>query len=71
MEPQREHLRFEIETRPNRGPEGGEQSDEQRAHTGREQYQPPAQVCDGDKRFRISGRDSRARFAREAKTIAA
>ena len=30
--PERENLRLELETRPNEGPEGGEQGDEQRGH---------------------------------------
>jgi len=55
--PEGENLRFELKTRPNRGPEGGEKSDEQGRHAGRERYQPSAQICNGDKRYRVSGRD--------------
>jgi len=55
--PEGENLHLELETRPNGGPEGGEQREEQRSHTGRERYQPPAPICNGDKRFRIVGRD--------------
>jgi hypothetical protein len=32
--PEGENLQMEIETRPNGGSEGGEQSDEQRSHAG-------------------------------------
>ena len=46
-----ETLCREIDTRP----EGGEQRDEQRSHPGREPYQPPGQIGNGDSTFRISG----------------
>ena len=36
----------------------GEKRDEQGRHAGRERYQPSAQICDGDKRFPTSGRDT-------------
>ncbi len=42
--------------------EGGEQSDEQSQHAGRERYQPSARICNGDRRFRVSGADRTATF---------
>jgi len=41
-----------------RAGQGGEQSDEQGRHAGRERYQPPTPIYNGDKGIRISGRDS-------------
>ena len=55
--PEGENLRFELKTRANGGPEGGQQSYEQSQHAGRERYQPSAQICSPDKRFPVSGRD--------------
>jgi len=55
--PEGENLYLDLETRPNGGPEGSEQSDEQRSHAGWERYQRPTQICNGDSMFRISGRD--------------
>jgi hypothetical protein len=58
--PEGENLRLELETRPTGGPEGGAQSDDQRGHPGRERYQPPAQICNGDSTCRILATDSRS-----------
>jgi serine/threonine-protein kinase len=57
--PEGENLRFELETRPNGEPEGGEQGHKQGWHAGRERYQSPGRICNGDKKFGVSGRDSR------------
>jgi len=57
--PQGENLRREVGPRQDRRAEGGEQSDEQRSHAGRERYQRPAQICNDDNPFRIFGRGRR------------
>lgn len=67
--PEGKNLRFELETRANGGPEGGKQSDEQGQHAGREPYQPSAQICNGDKRFRVSGRDSGGTLPEEMSSV--
>ena len=56
--PEGENLRFELKTRANGEPKGGKQSDEQSQHAGRERCQPSAQICNGDKKYRVSGRDN-------------
>jgi hypothetical protein len=58
--PEGENLRLEFKTRANGGPTGGKQRDEQGERTGRERYHPSAQICHGDKRFRVLGRDKAA-----------
>jgi hypothetical protein len=56
--PQGENLRFELNTRPIAGPEGGEEGGKQRGHAGLERDQPPVRIRNGDKRFGVSGRDT-------------
>jgi hypothetical protein len=60
-----ENLRLELETRPQGGPEGGEQSDEQRSHAART---VSVSTCNlkGQNRYRVNGRDS---FSDEVKMI--
>jgi hypothetical protein len=53
--PEGENLRPELKTGPNGSPERDEEGDEQRRHAGRERYQPPAQICNDDSTFWISG----------------
>jgi len=43
------NLRLEFESGSHSGPQGGKKSDEQRVHAGRERYQPPTPICNGDK----------------------
>jgi hypothetical protein len=52
-----ENLGFELETRSNGRRKGGEQGHKQRGHAGRERYQCPGRICNGDERFGISGKD--------------
>ena len=53
-----EDLRFELQPRPSRGPEGGEHGHKQRWHVSRERDQSPGRMCNGGKGFGVSGRDS-------------
>jgi len=53
-----EDLGFELDTRPNGGPEGDEQSDKPGGHAGRERYQRLRPICNGDRRFGVFGRDT-------------